>query len=146
MHNIFLDTAFIQAILNSNDQYYRQGITLLPLVKKAKKVWLTEAILMEVGNALSAVNRQKVVDFIRKCYVTENIKVIKIDHSLFSQAINFYEAYSDKTWGLIDCISFVVMRENNLTIALTSDYHFIQAGFRALLREDITQVIKEFKI
>lgn len=135
INQIFLDTAFIQAILNPNDQYHHPAITLLPLVKKAQKVWLTEAILMEVGNALSAVNRQKVVNFIRQCYQTQNIEVVKIDDALFSQAINLYEAYNDKTWGLIDCISFVVMRENNLSIALTSDHHFIQAGFRALLRE-----------
>lgn len=137
INQLFLDTAFIQAILNPNDQYHHQAVNLLPLVKKAQKVWLTEAILMEVGNALSAVNRQKVVNFIRQCYQTKNIEVVKIEDTLFSQAINLYEAYNDKTWGLIDCISFVVMRENNLSIALTSDHHFIQAGFRALLREDL---------
>ncbi len=38
--------------------------------------------------------------------------------------------------GLVDCISFVVMRERNIEAALTADEHFIQAGFRALLRED----------
>jgi predicted nucleic acid-binding protein len=41
----------------------------------------------------------------------------------------------DKTWGFTDCISFVVMREEGLTDAVTADVHFVQAGFRALLRE-----------
>ena len=41
-----------------------------------------------------------------------------------------------KEWGLTDCISFVVMRERNLTEALSADAHFEQAGFRALLREN----------
>ncbi len=41
----------------------------------------------------------------------------------------------DKEWGLVDCVSFVVMREHGIEAALTTDRHFIQAGFRALLRE-----------
>jgi predicted nucleic acid-binding protein len=34
---------------------------------------------------------------------------------------------------LTDCTSFVMMTENNLTEALTTDEHFRQAGFKALL-------------
>lgn len=37
--------------------------------------------------------------------------------------------------GATDCISFIVMRTNGLTDALTSDHHFTQAGFRALMLE-----------
>jgi len=42
----------------------------------------------------------------------------------------------DKEWGLIDCVSFIVMQERGLTNALTTDEHFEQAGFRALLRPE----------
>ena len=130
---LFLDTAFIQAILNKRDQYYAQAIQLLPLVKKASEVWTTEAILMEVGNALSTFNRQKVANFIKQCYQTENIRVVNINSELFNQGLNLYESRQDKNWGLVDCISFVVMEQHNLTYALTSDHHFIQAGFQILL-------------
>ena len=47
-----------------------------------------------------------------------------------------WELYSnrlDKDWGMIDCISFVIMQERNLTEAFTSDHHFEQAGFNVLL-------------
>ncbi|MBR8826792.1 MAG: type II toxin-antitoxin system VapC family toxin [Gomphosphaeria aponina SAG 52.96 = DSM 107014] len=133
---LFLDTAFIQAILNNRDQYYLSALKLLPRVKKAQEIWTTEAILMEVGNALSALNRQKVVNFIKQCYETENIKVINVTPGLFQGGLNLYESRQDKKWGLIDCISFTVMREQNLMAALTSDRHFIQAGFNALLISD----------
>jgi hypothetical protein len=37
---------------------------------------------------------------------------------------------------LTDCISFLVMQDRVMTEALTTDQHFQQAGFRALLLED----------
>ncbi|MEZ4571694.1 MAG: hypothetical protein R2849_15445 [Thermomicrobiales bacterium] len=43
---------------------------------------------------------------------------------------------TDKSWTLVDCISFVVMQERGITEALTADRHFVQAGFRALLLEE----------
>ena len=51
---LFLDTVFIQALLNKNYQYHTQAKALLPRVKNAVEVWVTEAVLIEVGNALSA--------------------------------------------------------------------------------------------
>lgn len=130
---LFLDTAFIQALLNKRDQYHLQALTLLPRVKNAAEVWTTEAILMEVGNALSSFNRQQVVNFIKQCYETQNIKVVNISPQLFRQGLTLYESRLDKNWGLVDCISFVVMQQQNLIYALTSDRHFIQAGFQVLL-------------
>lgn len=51
------------------------------------------------------------------------------------RAIELYSTRSDKEWDLIDCISFVVMQDHGITEALAADQHFVQAGFRALLRE-----------
>jgi predicted nucleic acid-binding protein len=43
-----------------------------------------------------------------------------------------FEQYADKTWGLVDCVSFLVMREMKITAVLGFDRHFVQAGFRLL--------------
>lgn len=40
-------------------------------------------------------------------------------------------------WSLVDCASFVLMEDRQITAALTSDHHFVQAGFRALLLEEL---------
>ena len=44
------------------------------------------------------------------------------------------ELAGDKTWGLTDCVSMEVMSDRKLRDAATSDAHFEQAGFKALLR------------
>ncbi len=48
---LLLDTVFIQALLNQRDQYHDQAKAFLPRVRAAKEVWVTEAVLIEVGNA-----------------------------------------------------------------------------------------------
>jgi hypothetical protein len=51
---LLLDTVFVQALLNQRDQYHDKAKTFLPRVRDAAEVWITEAILVEIGNALSA--------------------------------------------------------------------------------------------
>lgn len=131
---LFLDTAFIQALLNPRDNYHEQAKKLFPRIRTASEVWITEAIFMEVGNALSYLNRSGAIQFIQQCYRTENIKVVSVDTTLLMQALALYQSRPDKTWGLTDCISFVVMQQQDLTAVVTSDRHFIQAGFRALMK------------
>ncbi|MGV0027084.1 type II toxin-antitoxin system VapC family toxin [Phormidesmis priestleyi] len=130
---LFLDTAFIQALLNPRDDLHNRAKTLFPRIRAATEVWITEAIFPEVGNALSAFNRIGAVQFIQQCYRTENIKVVTVDTELLMQALALYQSRADKTWGLTDCISFTVMQQQNLVDAVTSDRHFIQAGFRSLM-------------
>jgi predicted nucleic acid-binding protein len=50
--------------------------------------------------------------------------------------VQFYSQRLDKEWGLTDCVSFIVMQDRKITEALTTDEHFEQAGFRALLLEE----------
>ncbi|MEM8642257.1 MAG: nucleic acid-binding protein [Cyanobacteria bacterium P01_G01_bin.54] len=133
---LFLDAAFIQALLNPRDDYHAQARNLFPRVREAVEIWLTEAILIEVGNALSTFNRSGAVQFIEQCYTTANIRLVTVDTALLQNALALYRACPDKGWGLTDCISFVVMEQQSLRLALTSDQHFVQAGFIVLMRTD----------
>lgn len=130
---LFLDTAFIQALLNPRDNYHNQAKQLFPRIRTAPEIWITEAIFTEVGNALSAFNWSGAVQFIQECDRTDNIRVVSVNTGLLMQALALYQSRSDKAWRLTDCISFMVMPQQNLTDALTTDRHFIQAGFRALM-------------
>ena len=131
----FLDTAYVLALLNPRDAYHQRAKELLPQLRTAHEVWVTEAVLAEVGNALARSNRSAAVAFINSCYITDNVKVISVDRVLFRRAVEFYYAHEDKEWGLTDdCISFIVMQDHGLMEAFTTDAHFQQVGFRPLLR------------
>ncbi len=66
---------------------------------------------------------------------SEEIEIVHLTPKLFNQAFELYKNYEDKAWGLVDCISFIVMWETGMTQALTFDQHFVQAGFQALMRD-----------
>jgi len=132
---LFLDTAFVLARVDRRDQHHRSAVALQDRARAAAEVWTTEAVLIEVANGLSASNRDQAIRFIELCYNTANIRVEHVTTSLVLEGLDLYRTCRDKCWGLTDCISFVVMRRESLVDALTSDHHFRQAGFRALLLE-----------
>ena len=132
---LFLDTYFVQALLNHGDSSHGRAVSLLPHVKQAAEVVLTEAIFVEIANALSGSPRlrQLAAAFIRRCYSEVNMTVVPVDTALLTRALELYESRGDKSWGLTDCLSFVVMRDRDMTQAATGDRHFQQAGFQALM-------------
>jgi predicted nucleic acid-binding protein len=134
-NRLFLDTSYIQAILNPRDSNHPRALSLIPRVERSPEVVITEAVLAEVGNALSGTPRlrRNAAAFIRGCYSEPNISVVSVDTTLLRRALDLFERRTDKEWGLTDCISFVVMRDRGLHDAATEDRHFQQAGFRALM-------------
>ena len=132
---LFLDTAFVVALLNPKDALHEKAKPYLAALNKAREVWTTEAVLTEIGNAFGASRRVDAASFIELCFTTSNIHVISISTTLFRRALTFYKQRPDKEWGLTDCVSFIVMQDQGLIDALTHDIHFQQAGFRALLRD-----------
>lgn len=133
---IFLDTVFVHAWLSPRDRYHSRAQAIFPRVRQAMEVWVTEAVLIEVANGLSSFNRPGAVRFVQQCYHTPNIRVVSVDTPLLQRALRLYGSCLDKEWGLTDCISFVVMTDQQLTLAATADEHFVQAGFQALMLED----------
>jgi hypothetical protein len=53
---------------------------------------------------------------------------------LLDAGLGLYGRRLDKEWSLADCIAFVVMKDEGITDALTTDRHFEQAGFKVLLK------------
>ena len=127
-NKIFVDTSFVLALINERDQYHDQAEHLSHKFENSSLI-TTDAVLLEIGNALAKDFREEAVAVIKALRSSKRSEVIETGGGLFEKGLEFYEEYSDKTWGLVDCISFVVMQENGVTEALTFDGDFTQAGF-----------------
>jgi uncharacterized protein len=130
----FVDAGYWIAWINGSDAWHARARRLASGLRRP--LVTTEAILLEVGDAFAGVAwRIQVAAFLERLRANPNITIVPVDADLAGRALALYAARSDKTWGLTDCVSFVVMQDRGITDALAADQHFIQAGFRALLRE-----------
>jgi uncharacterized protein len=135
MSAVFLDTAYLLAVLVENDALHERAVAW------RGALWgrfvTTEYVLLEVLDALSIPPwRPVAVEALRMLREDPTVTIVPADTRLFDEGIELYRARSDKSWGLTDCISFIVMAREGLTEALTSDRDYEQAGFRALLRHE----------
>ena len=55
-----------------------------------------------------------------------------IDPERAEKARRWFFRWRDKSFSFTDCTSFVVMKELRIRSALTSDHHFVQAGFESV--------------
>jgi hypothetical protein len=93
----------------------------------------TAWVLTEVADALAKSRRNQFAQLVAAIAADVKTELVPSTPALFDAGVALYVSRADKTWPLTDCISFVVMREWDLTDALTADRHFVQAGFRTLL-------------
>jgi uncharacterized protein len=136
--NVFLDTAFALALANPNDLLHERAIELADQVEAARtRLITTRAVLMEIGNSLAKVRyRAASITLLTSLETDSNVEIIAVTDDLYHRAFHLYRQRPDKEWGLIDCVSFIVMQDRGLTAALTPDKHFQQAGYHAMLRDD----------
>jgi predicted nucleic acid-binding protein len=130
--SIFIDTSYILALVNAGDDHHGVATEAAKLVQPP--FLTTEAVLVEVGNALSQARWRRLgFEAINDLRNDPNVEVVPMDTALFERALALFGRRDDKDWGLTDCISFVVMQERGLSDVLTADHHFNQAGFHRLL-------------
>lgn len=124
----FVDTSFVLALINERDQYHEQA-EALSLEFEESFLITTVAVLLEIGNAMAKDFKAEATGVLRLLRGSRRVEVVEIDQRLLDKALNFYAKYNDKTWGLVDCVSFIVMRERGTTDVLTFDADFTEAGF-----------------
>ena len=77
--------------------------------------------------------RKLVLDFITDLLADPDIKFVWVDELLHREAVKLLTLRLDKSYSLCDSVSFVIMRQRQITEALTTDKHFEQEGFIRLL-------------
>lgn len=133
--SVFLDTAGWLSLLNSGDRLHAFASNLWALfADDARPLVLTDWIIAETGNGVARFPLRRVFPkAVSLLLSSPRTRLVRITDDLREQALNLYATRPDKTWGLVDCASFVVMREHEVNDAFTTDRHFEQAGFNCLL-------------
>ncbi len=126
--SIFIDSGYLIALIRKRDKFHAAALEAAELY--SGPFLTTDLILMELANSLSKPPyRKAVVSVIEKIKADSNTTIDPFSSEEMSKAFSLFKSREDKTWGLVDCFSFVVMKENRTKQALTFDVHFRQAGF-----------------
>ena len=99
------------------------------------RLLLRLSFLAEFANFLAESKaRSQVAPFLEELRRDSRFEIVIVDGVLFWDGVEFYNDRADKEWGLIDCISFMLMDRRSIRDALSADHHFAQVGFRILLK------------
>lgn len=132
MNLIFLDTVGLLAVWDESDQWHTAAVTALDRIAKSGGVTVTTTyVLLECGNAAARRPYRMAVDRLRQALDAAHtlVQPTTDDWTLAWQAYQHDEGASA---GIVDQVSFIVMRRLGITQAFTNDKHFEAAGFEVL--------------
>ena len=135
---VFLDTSYIVALMHAKDPHHERAKALdAGLLREKALSILHWGVLLEIADGFARADRRaKGYALLERLETEDRYHISPITDDNLDEALALYRARADKEWGLTDCITFVVMKQEGVTEALTADVHFRQAGFKALLLED----------
>lgn len=134
MRTVFADTFYFLALVNAGDHGHARAVSFTAGFRG--RLITTVWVLVELADALafSPRSRAEFIATLDDLLADADARIIPHDETLLTEGIRLYQQRPDKQWSLTDCFSFVVMQREGITEALTSDHHFEQADFMALLK------------
>ena len=132
MRTIFLDTVGLLALWDEADQWHRLATDAMDAIPIAACRLVTSSlVLMECGNAAARTPyRRHIAEFRQELANFGNLLVpTEAEEQV---AWSAYETGEAGQAGIIDHVSFVLMRRLGISDAFTNDKHFTAAGFKVL--------------
>ena len=133
--DVFLDTAGLYSLADHRDSARKLAIERVRTLVTAKRALVVTDYVIDESATLAKARAggYAAVRLLELVEHSVGIRIEWIGPDRFDAAKRFFRKHADYGYSFTDCTSFVVMRELGLTEALTTDAHFVEAGFRALL-------------
>ncbi len=132
MNAVFLDSVGLLALWSQTDQWHVAALRTFTDLQAAGRAYVTTPyVLAECGNAASRRSFRGEVITLRERLEANNGLIQPIEQDWIDAWLRYKQGRPGDP-GIVDCISFAVMRSHNLTEAFTNDQHFAAAGFTPL--------------
>ncbi len=132
MTAVFLDTVGLLAVWDVSDQWHAAAdAAYQKLLQQARPLVTTPFVLLECGNAAARRPYRLRVNVLRQYLIQEGLLVEPTLREI-EEAWAAYDRRDAAEAGIVDQVSFVVMRRLGATEAFTNDQHFRAAGFAVL--------------
>ena len=132
---VFVDTSALYALIDKRDSHHRKASgAVTQLLNSGRRLVTTDYVVAETVNLANAragsALGTRVLDLIEQ---SAGIRIEWISSARFESTKRFFRKHTDHRYSFTDCASFVVMRELDVADALTTDRHYVEAGFTSLL-------------
>jgi predicted nucleic acid-binding protein len=132
MNGVFLDTVGLLAVWDTSDQWHALAEQIFDrLLRDNIPLVTTSFVLLECGNAASRRPYRHRANALR-IQLREAGLLIDPAESEIEAAWAAFDRGEAGNAGIVDCLSFAIMRRLGIRQAFTNDRHFIAAGFETL--------------
>ena len=129
---MFLDTVGLIAVWDVADQWHAAADSAYrKLLAEGRPLVTTEMVLMECGNAAARRPYRPRVAMLRRILIQEGLVITPLPEEI-EEAWAANERSEAGQAGIVDHLSFAVMRRLRLNEVFTNDQHFQAAGFTPL--------------
>jgi uncharacterized protein len=129
---VFLDTVGLIALWDATDQWQPAANRALALLRvPGTRTVTTSFVLLECGNASARKPYRQDVDDLRISLHRRGDLIIPAPEEV-EQAWIAYRNGINASAGIVDQVSFLVMRRLGITDVFSNDQHFKAAGFNTL--------------
>jgi predicted nucleic acid-binding protein len=129
---VFVDTSALYALLDASDQYHPNAVEILRiLAQQAAEMITTNYVIVEtIALVQNRLGMQAVNDFIQ--HIKPLLEIVWVTENIHQAAEAILLSRQQRRLSLVDCVSFVVMRELGISTAFANDQHFSSEGFSLL--------------
>jgi uncharacterized protein len=132
MNTVFLDTVGLLAVWDVNDQWHSAAETVFADLRRDRTLLMTTSfVLLECANTAARRPYRQAVERLRERMEPNNMLVFPTDAD-WRQAWAEYRCSNAGQPGIVDYVSFAVMRRLGIRQAFTNDRHFQEAGHEIL--------------
>ena len=127
-----MDTVGFIALWNRVDQWHPAAAEAIkPLLAEGVGFYTTSFILLECGNASARAPYRHEPDVARERFEAAKTLIYPTADD-WTEAWRMYRRGNAASAGIVDQVSFIVMRRMGIRQAFTNDRHFTAAGFETL--------------
>jgi uncharacterized protein len=128
--NVFVDASAFIAHLNRRDARHQEAHAIFAELRQQQATLVT--CTWTAYEALSIVKARVGAGAAKALWGwlsdPENVALVSVAPEIERTALDLFLTYEDKTWGIVDCASFVVMGQLDCKHAFAFDRHFVEAS------------------
>jgi uncharacterized protein len=128
---IFIDAGAFVARYRTSDARHQRAVEGWNQLKKKGEIYSTSGyVIAEAATVIGRLAGQHVVaDLVQSWLASRALRILDASQEDLFEGTSFLRKYADQGTGYVDCVSFVLMKREQIKKVFGFDRHFRAAGF-----------------